>query len=389
MEALASLDFATAPRIVIKPGALQELAGHVQALGLRRLFLVTDIGIARVGILAPVLSHLEGAGIAVTVFDAVEADPSETTVESAARQAQQSGCEGVLGLGGGSPMDVAKLVACLACSGAATLAPLYGIEQVTLPRLPLLLAPTTAGTGSEVTPIAIVTTPTQEKKGVVSRRLLPDLALLDPLATLGLPSGVTAATGVDAMVHAVEAFTSRHRKNLLSDMLAQQALGMLHAALPEVLVNPRNVEARSRMLLGSCLAGMAFANAPVAAVHALAYPLGSHFHLPHGLSNALMLLPVLEMNLPVAAEAYAQLAACIGPTSGSAEARAAQFMQSMRILLERSGLPRTLGQAGVPAGQIELLSTEAMKQTRLLVNNPVELGLDDVRRIYRRAETGR
>jgi alcohol dehydrogenase class IV len=285
-------------------------------------------------------------------------------------------------------MDVAKLVACLAGS-TASLAAIYGIEQVKGRNLPLILVPTTAGTGSEVTPIAIVTTPSQEKKGVVSRCLITDLAILDPELTIGLPAHVTAATGIDAMVHAIEAYTSRHRKNALSDVLAREALRLLYAALPKVLADGRDSAARGDMLLGSCFAGMAFANAPVAAVHALAYPLGSHFHLPHGLSNALVLGPVLDFNMAAAAGLYGELAEqVLSRPDGTIEARAEQFVGAMRAMLQKSGLPLSLRDAGVPAGQIELLAGEAMKQTRLLVNNPVELTANDVRAIYRRAEAG-
>jgi alcohol dehydrogenase class IV len=164
-----------------------------------------------------------------------------------------------------------------------------------------------------VTPIAIVTTPTTEKKGVVAPRLLPDWAILDPELTLGLPAHVTAATGIDAMVHAIEAYTSKHRKNPMSDQLARQALALLSANVRAVCADGSNLEARSQMLLGSMLAGMAFANSPVAAVHALAYPIGAIFHVPHGLSNALVLTQVLRFNLPEAEGLYAELAPIVDP----------------------------------------------------------------------------
>jgi alcohol dehydrogenase class IV len=179
----------------------------------------------------------------------------------------------------------------------------------------LIQVPTTAGTGSEVTPIAIVTTPSQEKKGVVSPLLYPDLAILDAELTLGLPPDVTAMTGIDAMVHAIEAYTSKLKKNPLADSLAREALRLMYEHLPRVLADGHELESRSAMLVGSMMAGMAFANAPVAAVHALAYPLGGHFHVPHGLSNALVLAPVLEYNLPSAEALYAELAAVINPCS--------------------------------------------------------------------------
>ena len=254
----------------------------------------------------------------------------------------------VLSIGGGSALDTAKLVAYLAESGDR-LDDIYGVGLAKGERLPLLLVPTTAGTGSEVTPIAIVTTPTTEKKGVVSPRLLPDWAILDPELTLGLPSHVTAATGIDAMVHAIEAYTSRHKKNPMSDQLARQALALLSPNIREVCRDGRNLEARSQMLLGSMLAGMAFANAPVAAVHALAYPIGAIFHVPHGLSNALVLMGVLRFNLPAAEALYAELAPIIDPEARGlpvAEA-AARFVEGLAAICRDCKVPASLAEVGV------------------------------------------
>ena len=258
-------------------------------------------------------------------------------------------------------------------------------------RLPLLLVPTTAGTGSEVTPIAIVTTPTTEKKGVVSPRLLPDWAILDPELTLGLPSHVTAATGIDAMVHAIEAYTSRHKKNPMSDQLARQALALLSQNIREVCRNGQNLEARSQMLLGSMLAGMAFANAPVAAVHALAYPIGAIFHVPHGLSNALVLWaccastcrpprrfmrswrPSSIPRPPVFLSARRHRASWRASPPSAATARC-------RHRWRRSGF----GESDLPR-----LAEDAMKQTRLLVNNPREVTYADAFAIYGEALDGK
>ena len=199
-----------------------------------------------------------------------------------------------------------------------------------------------------MTPIAIVTTPTTEKKGVVSPRLLPDWAILDPELTLGLPAPVTAATGIDAMVHAIEAYTSRHKKNPMSDQLARQALTLLSANIREVCRNGRNLEARSEMLLGSMLAGMAFANAPVAAVHALAYPIGAIFHVPHGLSNALVLMGVLRFNLPEAEGLYAELAPLVDPGARDLPpAQAARrFVDALAAICRDCGVPATLRRSG-------------------------------------------
>jgi alcohol dehydrogenase class IV len=250
-----------------------------------------------------------------------------------------------------------------------------------------LLAPTTAGTGSEVTPIAIVTTPTTEKKGVVSPRLLPDWAILDPELTLGLPAHVMAATGIDAMVHAIEAYTSKHKKNPMSDQLARQALALLSANIRTACTDGENLEARSQMLPGSMLAGMAFANAPVAAVHALAYPIGATFHVPHGLSNALVLTQVPRFNLPEAETLYADLAPIIDPrTAGlSAGQRARLFADAIGDICRDCKVPSSLTDVGIKVGDLTKLAEDAMKQTRLLVNNPREVHYDDALAIYTEA----
>src|SRR5690606_27671604 len=238
--------------------------------------------------------------------------PPISVVLDALAQARTHQCDGVIGFGGGSPMDTAKLVALLS-KGEQSLQQVYGVGNATGKRLPLIQVPTTAGTGSEVTPIAIVTTGETTKMGVVAPQLLPDLAILDATLTTGLPGPVTAATGIDAMVHAIEAYTSKVRKNPYSDMLAREALRLLSANLHTAVHQGDNVEARSNMLLGAMLAGQAFANAPVAAVHALAYPLGGIFHIPHGLSNSLVLPHVMRFNLPAARGLYAELAPLVLP----------------------------------------------------------------------------
>ena len=321
--------------------------------------------------------------MSVTVFDDVVADPPSHVIESAAELCREKQIELVVSIGGGSALDTAKLVAYLAKS-QVPLDSIYGVGLAKGPRLPLLLAPTTAGTGSEVTPIAIVTTPTTEKKGVVSPCLIPDWAILDPELTLGLPSSVTAATGIDAMVHAIEAYTSKVKKNPMSDQLARQALVLLSVNVRRVCKNGSDLEARSQMLLGSMLAGMAFANAPVAAVHALAYPIGAIFHVPHGLSNALVLPHVLEFNLPAAEALYAELAEIVKPglRATSQRDRARAFIDEMISIGRDCAVPASLTAVGIGQDDLKKLAEDAMKQTRLLVNNPRELTYDDAYAIY-------
>jgi alcohol dehydrogenase len=256
------------------------------------------------------------------------------------------------------------------------------------PRLPLVLMPTTAGTGSEVTAISIVTTGATTKSGVVSPIQYPDLALLDAELTLGLPALATAATGIDAMVHAIEAYTSVRLKNPLSDMLARRALELLSANLLNACRDGRDRTAREALLLGATLAGQAFSNAPVAAVHALAYPLGGHFHVAHGLSNALVLTHVLRFNAPNATPLYAQLAEPIGcavDARASEAERAEAFIAGMEKLVLDTAVPRTLREVGVKDTDLAMLASDAMKQERLLGNNPREMTEAHALEIYKRA----
>jgi len=383
---MAGFEFNTVPRIVNAPGASTQLAGELDRLGVAKPLLVTDPGLVAIGLVQPVVEALARAGLAPVVYDAVREDPPEDTVLAAAALARQHDVDGVIGLGGGSSMDVAKVVAVL-LGGEQALSDIYGVGQVTGARLPLALVPTTAGTGSEVTPVAVITTGETTKAGVSSPVLLPDVAILDASLTLGLPPAVTAMTGVDAMVHAIEAYTSKHKKNPLSDNLAVNALARLARNIRTAVHSGGDAAARADMLLGACQAGQAFANAPVAAVHALAYPLGGHYHIPHGLSNSLVLPAVLEFNAPAACHLYAELAELVvgAPVNGSAEARTAALVDALRTLIDDVALPATLAQAGVEEGDLEMLAEDALLQQRLLVNNPREVSYDDALAIYRAA----
>ncbi|QHQ37238.1 iron-containing alcohol dehydrogenase [Algicella marina] len=361
-----------------------EMGARTGALLGPRPFLVTDAGLTRLGLTEPVLESL---GDAVAVFDAVEADPSRATLEAAVAAGRAHEATGVIGFGGGSSMDVAKLVALLLGSGE-DLDEAWGVGQARGPRLPLVLVPTTAGTGSEVTPVSIITVGDDEKRGVVSPLILPDIAVLDPELTLGLPPDVTAATGVDAMVHAIEAYTSKSvNNNAVSRALAVAALQKLGGSIEQAVADGSDLGARSEMLLGSMLAGQAFANSPVAAVHALAYPIGGIFHVPHGLSNALVLSEVMRFNLPECGEAYAELAPHIFPDLGETgpQGRGMALIETLEALGRRLGLPDRLRDVGIPEDALVRMSRDAMKQTRLLVNNPRTVKEADALAIYRAA----
>ena len=348
----------------------------------RRVMLVTDAGFLRTGLLDGPRSSMERHGIHTGVFSGVVADPAEEIVMDAVRFARAEEIDLVIGFGGGSSMDVAKLVAVLART-AQPLASVYGIGKVHGTRLPLVQIPTTAGTGSEATNIAIVTTGATTKMGVVASQLYADLAILDAALTLGLPPLVTAATGIDAMVHAIEAYTSKHKKNPISDVLARQALSLLSSSLIPACEHGTNLAARQAMLLGACLAGQAFSNAPVAAVHALAYPIGGIFHVPHGLSNSLVLPHVLRFNAPAAAPLYAELAGVVVPdASGSVEVRTEALIAAMQQMARLTGIQTSLRQVGITGDDLERLADDAMLQTRLLGNNPRELTRADAQAIY-------
>ena len=372
---MQAFSFATTAQILCEVGSAIRLAELCRERRARRVLIVTDPGITRLGLLDAILPGFPRLGLAVEVYDQVLADPPESVVEAALGRARGMAAELVVGFGGGSSMDVAKLVALLAHPEAGQgLGEVFGVGNARGPRLPLIQVPTTAGTGSEVTPIAIVTTGETTKMGVVSPYLLPP--------------AVTAATGIDAMVHAIESYTSKLKKNPLSDLLAREALRLLAANLERAVGDGGDREARQAMLLGACLAGQAFANAPVAAVHALAYPLGGHFHIPHGLSNALVLPEVIRFNAPAAAGLYAELAPLLlgdRLRPGDRDALTAQLIDELTQLSPRNGLPSRLRDAGVDEAMLPRLAADAMLQQRLLVNNPREVGEADALAIYRAA----
>ncbi len=359
------------------------LAGQCESLGVKRPLLVTDPGLVTIGLIEPVRIALVEGGVVPVMFDRVREDPPEEVVLQAAQLGADRQVDGVIAVGGGSSMDVAKVAAVL-LGGDQTLAQLYGVDQVDGERLPLILVPTTAGTGSEVTPVAVITTGETTKAGVSSKILLPDVAVLDADLTLGLPPAITAMTGVDAMVHAIEAYTSRHKKNPLSDNLARQALRLLATSIRAAVHDGGNRKARGNMLLGALLAGQAFANAPVAAVHALAYPLGGHYHIPHGLSNSLVLPSVLEFNAARASDLYAELADIVigEAVVGSNEAKTAALIAALRQLIDDVSLPATLRELKVEESDLEMLARDAMLQQRLLINNPRDVNFEDALSIY-------
>ena len=379
--------FSTVADVVVGAGTSTQVGDIALAMGIKRVFVVTDAGIVQFGLMDKALQSLKAHNIEYSIYAEVVADPPEAVVMDAVAKAREFKCDSVIGFGGGSSMDVAKLLAVL-INGKQSLSDIYGVDKVTGDRLPLIQIPTTAGTGSEATMVSIITTGETTKAGVVSRTLLADKVILDAGLTLGLPPHVTAATGIDAMVHAIEAYTSKRLKNPLSDMLAREALRLLAGNIVTAVKQGDNLEARGAMLLGAMLAGQAFANAPVAAVHALAYPLGGNYHIPHGLSNSLVLPYVLRFNAPAAAKLYAEIAGLIMPGKllpddpiAVTEMLANHFL----ALAADLGLQTTLRQMDIPEHDLPKLASESMLQQRLLINNPREVNLDDALAIYHQA----
>ena len=378
---MKSFTFHTTPEIIFENGSTKRL-GEIVSGQVKRPMFLTDPGLMAAGIAPPAIESLKAAGLDVLVYDEVEADPPAQRVRDAVARGEAHKADGVIAVGGGSSMDTAKIVAALMNTGRP-LEEIYGTDNVGRRDVPLVCAPTTAGTGSEVTSISVITTETDEKMGVVDNALYPDMAVLDPEVTMGVPRHVTAATGIDAMVHAIEAYTNIHRKNPVSDALAREALSLLSANIVRACETPDDKDARANMLLGAMLAGQAFANSPVGAVHGLAYPLGGIFHVPHGLSNSLMLEPVLKFNAPNAASQYAELASCVGADmAGSDEARCAAFIAKLVEIIIATGIERRLSDVGVSHNDLPRMAEDAMKAQRVLVNNPREVTYDDALRMY-------
>lgn len=377
--------FRTTPRILMGPGAVGRTGEEVCRLGARRVLVVTDQGILKAGLWEKVEKSLRSFRIKSTLFDGVEPDPRYEIVQKCLEAAGGQKIQCVLGLGGGSALDIAKAASVMA-TNKGKISDYFGIELIPKPGLPLILVPTTAGTGSEVTPIAILSDEQEKlKKGIVSSYLIPSVAVLDPELTLGLPPQVTAATGMDALIHAIEAYTSLNATSV-TDLLACRAVELLYHNIRIAFAQGSNLEARAKMLEGSLLAGMAFANAGVTAVHAFAYPIGAEFHIPHGIANSLMLAPVMEFNMLGNLERFAHMAHIFGEGMPglSMRALALKAVEAMEQLRRDLGLPGHLGDFGVETDDIPRLAAGVLKVTRLLANNPRQITQRDAEEIYRR-----
>lgn len=378
--------FRTPPRIVMGPGAIGQIPKEVSELKAEKVLFVTDKGIIGAGLIQPAQEALEKSEIKYAVFDGVEPDPRYEIATDCLDMIRREKADLVIGFGGGSPIDIAKAGAIMA-TNEGTIADFFGVDMIPKPGLPTLIVPTTAGTGSEATPIAILSDEGEKlKKGIVSPYLMPSVAVIDPELTLGLPPDITASTGTDALIHAIEAYTSVNATDM-TDILAFRAMELLYENIRTAYANGNNLEARSCMMEGSLLAGIAFANAGVTAVHAFAYPIGAEFHIPHGVANTMMLSHVMRFNLLGNVPKFAEIADAFSlPTEGLDDLGAVETaIDAIERLAEDLRVPRHLADFGITEKDIPGLAEGVMKVTRLLANNPRTMTLEDAKEIYKAA----
>ena len=376
--------FKIANKLITGPAAIEQLSAELTRLNVQNPLIVTDAILVKSGTVDLALAQLGGRRYGL--FDQVKPEPEISIVEDCTRAYREGGHDGLIGVGGGSAIDIAKGVAAFA-SHEGPLAELFGVDLVKRKGPPLIAIPTTAGTGSEVTNVAIFSDKqAQLKKGIVSDYLLPDVALVSPLMTLTCPRSVTAASGVDALVHAIESYLSVNASPI-TDAIALGAIKLIVKALPKAYANPSNLQAREDMATASLMAGMAFGNAGVGAVHALAYPLGGRFNIAHGVSNALLLPYVMEWNKLACVERMRDIADAMGVRVAhlSDKDAADLAVKAMADLCAAVEIPSGLRSFNVPEDAIPAMAEEASKIERLMRNNPRKLTAADIEKIYRAA----
>ena len=363
-------------KLVFGNGCIKQLPAELAAFSPSRIFIVTITPLLPA--LDDLIRQLEKKGIHIAVYTGINQEPAFTDFHRVMAEAAPFDPHLVLGIGGGSVLDIAKLVAAQ-LDNEQQLADYVGIGLLKGRKRKLVCMPATSGTGSEVSPNAIlVDDADNQKKGIISPWLVPDIVYVDPLLTISVPSAITAATGLDALTHCLEAYTNKFAQPFI-DLYAYEGMRLIAANLVRAVQNGADEEARSAVAMGSLLGGFCLGPVNTAAVHALSYPLGSSYHLPHGLSNALLLPYVMEFNLPASPARHTQVAHALGCTT------ATEGVEKIRSLIRECGLPSTLKEVGVPYDAIGTLAADAMKITRLLNNNPRPVTLQDAIDIYRSA----
>ena len=366
---LVAYQFQTPTKIISGIGSTAEIIKELNDLHAKKVLLITDPGLVQAGVAQQVVEMLKQAAVEVEIFDAVEPDPSIQVATKAAEMAKNVKANVLIALGGGSAIDTAKSAALLVTNGGY-LKDYAGVNKVVKPILPLIAVPTTAGTGSEVTIFAVMSDPDKQEKFTISSALIaPAVAVLDPLLTLKLPPSVTAFTGMDALTHAIEAFTSSIAQPA-TDALALSAIKLVLKHLPVAVGRGDNIMARDGMLQASLLAGIAFNNAFLGLAHAIASPLGGHFHVPHGLANAVMLPYVMEYNLPTAVRRYAEIGCALGlqAVGDTPRAVAEKTVAAITQLARDINIPEKLSNIGAKEELLPLVARDALKSIQLKFN---------------------
>ncbi len=374
-----------APEFIFGVGAMQLVGRYAVNFGAKKVLIVSDQGVIAAGWAEKVLNLLHEEGIETAVFSSVSANPRDSEVMAGADFYHQEHCDVIVAVGGGSPMDCAKGIGIVSTNRQNILA-MEGIDKVTIPGPPLICIPTTSGTSADVSQFAIINDTGDKKKiAIISKTMVPDVALIDPLTTVSMPPYLTACTGMDALVHAVEAYVSTANSPLL-DLHALEAVRLVYDNLPKVLATPDDIELRGKMTLASLQAGLAFSNASLGAVHAMAHSLGGLLDLPHGECNALLLGHVVNFNFPEANDRYLKIGQAMGIDFRNMEADTMKNAIFTRIntLKQAVGIKKTLGQQGATAADIPTLAQKALKDP-CMVTNPRIAGQRDIEVIYEEA----
>lgn len=372
-----------AGRIIAGPDSIDSIKDVVADFGATKVLIVSDKGVSNAGLLARPKALLEAAGIQVTILDETPPEPAVDQVNAIVEAARQQACDLVVGIGGGSAMDTAKLVAVL-LNNDVSLRDLLNKAPIARRGVPTLMVPTTAGTGSEATPNSIVLVPEDELKvGIVSPKLMPDCVILDPKMTVGLPPAITASTGMDALCHAIECYTSK-KGNPFSELLALKGIELIARSIRRAFKNGADLEAREDMLLGALYGGMSIACSSTTAVHALAYPLGGKYRMPHGVSNAILLPYVMRFNMNGNEEKFQDMAIAMGLEVAKLSPKvAANAMIDELFALNRDlEIPADLKRWNITEADLDTLVEGAAKVTRLLDNNPRVMDKLEIRTIY-------
>lgn len=396
--------FSMAGEIVFGLNAAQRIAQKVKMLNGDNALIFTDPGVISAGLLEYILVPLRNAGIKYETFENGEPEPSIRVVEKAAEWARSKKYEVLIGMGGGSVIDLMKAVSILITYGGSV-DQYFGEGKVPGFPCPMIAIPTTAGTGSSVSPAAVLTDEDENlKKGIADNKLRPSVAIVDPLLTISCPAALTAATGIDVLAHAVESYLAKpfaylettaqeeetilyHGSNPMADGLARDAIKLVGKSLRIAVDQGSNVEARMDMALANIKAGLAFSNAGVTAVHAMAYPLGAYSHASHGVVNGLLLPHVLEYNIPVCSARLKEVASWLGENTKSLNDREAAYkaVQNIKQLIEDIGLPSKMSQIGINKDQVKPMAEATLKVTRLLRGNPRKIDAQDIEAIFYKA----